>query len=114
MGGGGGWPPYDFTAYSSKTLGAGSGSVAHNADGTKTAVGSFAASDTAGGNMGSASGSWALGLTAIPRDALERYDEATATWKPQLLERNDEASGTWKLQILERYDAASGTWKRQA
>jgi len=61
-----GWAPYDFTSYySSKIMGSGTGTVAHSSNGTKIASGSYAANDSAGGNFGSANGSWSLGLTTI-------------------------------------------------
>jgi hypothetical protein len=60
-----GWAPYDFRDYSSKTIGSGTSTVTHNTDGTKTASGSYAANDSAGGNFGSANGSWSLALTTI-------------------------------------------------
>jgi len=59
------WAPYDFTAYSSKQIGSGSDTVVHNSNGTKIAAGTYAANDSAGGNFGSANGSWSLGLTTI-------------------------------------------------
>lgn len=72
-----GWAPYDFRSYTQRLIGSGSGNVAHNADGTKTASGSFAAADTAGGNMGSASGSWVLGQTTIPRATTPTFSDPT-------------------------------------
>ncbi len=106
--GAGGWSPYDFTAYTSRLIGSGSGSVAHNADGTKTASGSFSAADTAGGgNMGSASGGWALGLTPIPRGAFDRY--TGSVWRDNLFERWD--GSAWRQQVLERWNGTA--WVRQ-
>lgn len=65
-----GWAPYDFTLYTQKLIGSGSGNVTHAADGTKTASGGFSANDSAGGNFGSSSGSWSLGQTRIPKAPL--------------------------------------------
>lgn len=65
-----GWAPYDFTGYTQKLIGSGSGNVAHNADGTKTASGGFSANDSAGDNFGSSSGSWSLAQTRIPKAPL--------------------------------------------
>jgi len=62
-----GWAPYDFSSYSSKLIGSDTDKVYHSSDGTKTASGSYAANDSNGGNFGSASGSWSLGLTRIPK-----------------------------------------------
>lgn len=101
------WAPYDFSAYSSRQIGSGIGTVYHESDGTKTASGTYFANDSAGGNMGSASASWALGLTPIDRDALERFDGSG--WRGNFLER---WNGTaWVQQVLERFDGSS--WKRQ-
>ena len=60
-----GWAPYNFENYSSKQIGSGSDWVVHASNGTKTASGDYAANDSAGGNFGSANGSWSLGLTRI-------------------------------------------------
>lgn len=98
----GGWAPYDFTAYSSRTIGSGSGNVTHNPDGTKTASGSYAASDSAGGNMGSASGSWALGLTAIPRGPQVEFDGVWAQSQVQV-----EFDGAWAAALMQvEFDGA--------
>ena len=105
--GAGGWAPYDFSAYWTKLIGSGSGNVTHNPDGTKVASGSFSANDSAGGNMGAAFGYWALGLTTIPRGALDRYDGST--WKMDALDRYD--GSTQKMQVLERYTGSG--WARQ-
>jgi hypothetical protein len=77
--GGGGWAPYDFRSYSSKQIGSGSANVAHNSNGTKTASGSYAANDSAGGNFGSANGSWSLGLTTIV-DVPDTPTDVTCTY----------------------------------
>lgn len=87
---GAGWAPYDFTGATFKTLGTGGGTVTHNPDGTKTASGSYAAADSAGGNLGSASGSWALGLTPIPRGPKVEFNGA---WVPSVV--NVEFNGAW-------------------
>lgn len=107
-GGAGGWAPYDFTSYSSLLIGSGSGNIAHNADGTKTASGSFSASDSAGGNMGSASGSWALAQTPIPRQAFKR-SSAGGTFDKN--ERLDRLTPTASQQKLERWSGSA--WVRQ-
>jgi len=62
------WAPYDFSSYSSKQIGSGANSVTHDSNGNKTASGSYSASDSAGGNFGSASASYSLGLTRIPEE----------------------------------------------
>jgi len=62
------WAPYDFSSYSSKQIGSGANSVTHDSNGNKTATGNYSASDSAGGNFGSASGSYSLGLTRIPEE----------------------------------------------
>jgi hypothetical protein len=63
--GGGAWAPYNFASYSSRQILSGGGNVAHASNGTKVASGGYAANDSAGGNFGSANGSWSLGLTTI-------------------------------------------------
>jgi hypothetical protein len=101
-----GWAPYDFRNYSTKTFGSDTDSVVHGADGTKTAAGSYAANDSAGGNFGAASGSWALGLTPIPRAAVQRYE---GSFESANVERWD--GSAWVLQTLERWDGSA--WVRQ-
>lgn len=108
--GGGGWAPYSFTGgTTSKLIAAGSGVVGHNVDGTRTASGSYDANDNNGGNMGYASGSWALGLTPIARGAIDRYNGSA--YPEQLLERYDTPTASWKLQVLERYNGTA--WVRE-
>jgi len=98
-----GWAPYNFATLPTKLIGSGSGTVVHNPDGTKTAAGSFAANDSAGGNMGSASGSWALGLTRIPRGPRVEFNGA---WVPSIV--NVEFNGAWVPGV---WDAEfNGTW----
>lgn len=103
-----GWAPYDFTAYSSRLIGSGSGTVAHNADGTKTASGSFSASDSAGGNMGSASMSWAMAQTPIPRQAFKRSSAGASFDKNERLDRMTPSAAQQKL---ERWSGSA--WVRQ-
>lgn len=61
------WGPYDFRNYTTLHIGSWSQWVAHNEDGSKVASGSYSASDSADPTIGSASGSWSLTLTTIPR-----------------------------------------------
>jgi hypothetical protein len=98
---GGAWAPYDFSNYLTKSIASGGGTVAHNADGTKTAAGSFAANDDDGGNFGLASGSWSLGLTPIQRAAVQRYE---GSFESANVERWD--GSAWVLQTLERWDGS--------
>jgi hypothetical protein len=105
--GGTSWGPYDFSAYTTLYLGSWSAWVTHNADGTRVASGGFSASDSADPTIGSASGGWAIGLTTIQRDALERFDGSS--WKNNYLERFDGSS--WKQQVLERYTGS--VWVRE-
>ena len=74
-----GWAPYDFRSYSSLFIGSDTDTVYHNADGTKTASGTYAANDSAGGNFGSANGSWSLGLTTIV-DTPDTPTDVTGTY----------------------------------
>ena len=101
--GGGGWAPYNFASLPTKLIANGSGTVVHNPDGTKTAAGSFTANDSAGANMGSATGSWALGLTRIPRGPKVEFNGA---WVPSIV--NVEFNGAWVPGV---WDAEfNGTW----
>jgi len=106
-----GWAPYDFSQYAQKLIGSGSRNVNHDPDGTKTASGAFGASDAHGGNFGFASGSWALGLTPIPRGgwlmdsngvprrAVAYVNDAAGVPRPALPYVND-ASGVPRLATL--------------
>jgi hypothetical protein len=100
-----GWAPYNFQSYTSRLIGSGSSWITHNSDGTRTASGSFQANDNNGGNMGSAGGGWALGLTTIPRGAFDLWNGSS--WPMQMLDRFDQPTGTWKLQVLERWNGSA-------
>lgn len=106
-----GWAPYDFRGYTQKLIGAGSGNVAHGADGTKTATGGFSADDSAGGNFGSSSGSWALGQTPIPRQAFKRSSTGASFDKNERLDRAATAVVPATQQKMERWNGSA--WVKQ-
>jgi len=100
---GDGWAPYDFTLYTQKLIGQGTGQVFHNSDGTKTATGAFGASDAHGGNFGFASGPWALGLTPIPRTG-KRWNGSA--WVPLTIAKRYNGSA-WVDLTAKRYNGSS-------
>lgn len=103
-----GWAPYDFRSYTQRLIGSGSGNVAHNADGTKTASGSFAAADSAGGNMGSASGSWALGQTTIPRATTPTFSDPTCEVADTVTISLPRASGSFTHELTYAVGSLTG------
>lgn len=96
------WAPYDFSAYSSLLIAAANATVAHDADGTKTASGTFAAFDDAGLNFGTAAAVWALAQTPIPRGA-KRW--SGSAWQSGVWKRWNGSS--WVVVIPKRWSGSA-------
>lgn len=94
---------YDFTGTSSITIASGTATVAHNADGTKTAAvtGTWNADNPPQLAPGTASGS--LVLTRIPRGPKVEFNGA---WVPSIV--YVEFNGAWVPALM--YAEFSGAW----